>query len=166
VTGQFDPGSLQNDPQRLFPAFIPILLPFAVLIVPLLDFGLAVFRRLRAGKSPFSADRKHLHHRLLDMGHSHFHAVLIFYGWTAVASVGTLLFLFIQDWWWPALITAVGLVVCVAQLAPPSTVLNAPSFVPTMRMRSSFGSATSVFTSGLCSSPATAAQLMPPSVDL
>ena len=35
-------------------AFIPILLPFAVLIVPLLDFGLAVFRRLRAGKSPFT----------------------------------------------------------------------------------------------------------------
>ena len=72
----------------LLPAFIPILLPFAVLIVPLLDFGLAVFRRLRAGKSPFSADRKHLHHRLLDMGHTHLHAVLIFYGWTAVASVG------------------------------------------------------------------------------
>ena len=38
----------------LLPAFIPILLPFAVLIVPLLDFGLAVLRRLRAGKSPFS----------------------------------------------------------------------------------------------------------------
>ena len=54
--------------------------------IPLLDFGLAVFRRLRAGKSPFSADRKHLHHRLLDMGHSHLHAVLIFYAWTAVAS--------------------------------------------------------------------------------
>ena len=63
-----------------------------ILIVPLLDFGLAVIRRLRAGKSPFSADRKHLHHRLLDMGHSHLHAVLIFYAWTAVVSVGCLLF--------------------------------------------------------------------------
>ena len=52
--------------------------------IPLLDFGLAVVRRLRAGKSPFAADRKHLHHRLLDMGHSHLHAVLIFYAWTAV----------------------------------------------------------------------------------
>ena len=105
----------------LLPAFIPILLPFAVLIVPLLDFGLAVFRRLRAGKSPFSADRKHLHHRLLDMGHSHLHAVLIFYAWTAVASVGTLLFLFIHDWWWAALITGVGLVVCtIVTLAPLS----------------------------------------------
>jgi UDP-GlcNAc:undecaprenyl-phosphate GlcNAc-1-phosphate transferase len=105
----------------LLPAFIPILLPFAVLIVPLLDFGLAVFRRLRAGKSPFSADRKHLHHRLLDMGHSHFHAVLIFYAWTAVASLGCLLVLLLHDWWWALLITAAGLVVCtILTLAPLS----------------------------------------------
>ena len=105
----------------LLPAFIPILLPFAVLIVPLLDFGLAVFRRLRAGKSPFSADRKHLHHRLLDMGHSHFHAVLIFYAWTTVASVGCLLVLLIQDWWWPLIITGVGLLICtILTLAPLS----------------------------------------------
>ncbi|MET0975805.1 MAG: MraY family glycosyltransferase, partial [Leifsonia sp.] len=89
VTGQVDPYQLARS--QLLPAFIPIILPFAVLIIPLLDFGLAVIRRLRAGKSPFSADRKHLHHRLLDMGHSHLHAVLIFYGWTAVASIGCLL---------------------------------------------------------------------------
>lgn len=129
VTGQIDPGRLTGvggsgdvlGASGLLPAFIPILLPFAVLIVPLLDFGLAVFRRLRAGKSPFSADRKHLHHRLLDMGHSHFHAVLIFYAWTAVASVGTLLFLFIRDWWWAALVTVIGLVVCtIITLAPLS----------------------------------------------
>ncbi|HWH27032.1 MAG TPA: MraY family glycosyltransferase [Pseudolysinimonas sp.] len=105
----------------LLPAYIPILLPFAVLIVPLLDFGLAMLRRLRAGKSPFSADRKHLHHRLLDMGHSHLHAVLIFYGWTAVVSVGGLLFLVIEDWWWPVLFISVGLVVCtIVTLAPLS----------------------------------------------
>src|ERR1700712_5291834 len=51
-----------------------------------------------AGKSPFSADRLHLHHRLLDMGHTHLHAVLIFYAWTATASVGLLLFLFTPSW--------------------------------------------------------------------
>lgn len=110
VTGQVDIASLQYTKQ-LAPAFIPILLPFAILVVPLLDFGLAVLRRLRAGKSPFTADRKHLHHRLLDMGHSHFHAVLIFYGWTAVVSVGCLLFLFVQAVW-AVTIIAVGLVVC------------------------------------------------------
>jgi UDP-GlcNAc:undecaprenyl-phosphate GlcNAc-1-phosphate transferase len=97
VTGQVDPGALASG-RQLLPAFIPILLPFAVLIVPLLDFALAVFRRLRAGKSPFSADRKHLHHRLLDMGHSHFHAVLIFYAWTSVVAVGTLLFMLVPAW--------------------------------------------------------------------
>lgn len=77
ITGQIDPTAVNRS--QLFPAFIPILLPVAILIIPLLDFGLAVFRRVQAGKSPFSADRKHLHHRLLDMGHSHLHAVLIFY---------------------------------------------------------------------------------------
>lgn len=85
VTGEMDPASL--DLGDLFPAFIPIILPFAVLLVPLVDFTLAVVRRLRAGKSPFTADRQHLHHRLLDMGHSHLGAVLIFYAWTATASI-------------------------------------------------------------------------------
>lgn len=117
VTGQIDPGI---DRSQLVPAFIPLALPFAVLVVPLLDFGLAVLRRLRAGKSPFSADRKHLHHRLLDMGHSHFHAVLIFYAWTAVIAVGALLFLF-WAWWWALTAVIVGLILCTAvTLAPLS----------------------------------------------
>jgi len=88
--------------------------------VPLLDFGLAVLRRLRAGKSPFSADRQHLHHRLLDMGHSHFHAVLIFYAWTAVVAFGALSFLF-WAWWWALTAVTVGLIACtVVTLAPLS----------------------------------------------
>ena len=91
-----------------------------MLVIPLLDFGLAVLRRLRAGKSPFSADRKHLHHRLLDMGHSHFHAVLIFYGWTTVVAFGTLMFLFVA-WWWALSAIVVGLILCtVFTLAPLS----------------------------------------------
>jgi UDP-GlcNAc:undecaprenyl-phosphate GlcNAc-1-phosphate transferase len=106
--------------KEFLPAFIPILLPFAILLVPLLDFGLAVFRRLRAGKSPFSADRLHLHHRLLDMGHSHLHAVLIFYAWTAAASVGLLLFLFTPSWV-AIVVTATGLVICaIVTLSPLS----------------------------------------------
>jgi len=117
VTGQITPSI---DPSQLVTAFLPLLLPFAVLIVPLLDFGLAVLRRLRAGKSPFSADRQHLHHRLLDMGHSHFHAVLIFYAWTAVVAVGTLLFLFMA-WWWALTAVIIGLIACtLVTLAPLS----------------------------------------------
>ncbi len=121
VTGQVDPGVIGRPDvytAYLLPAFIPILLPFAVLLVPLLDFGLAVARRLRAGKSPFSADRKHLHHRLLDMGHSHLHAVLIFYGWTLVASVGVLGYMFLPFWVATSFILA-GFVVCtIVTLAP------------------------------------------------
>lgn len=132
VTGQVDIASLQYTKQ-LAPAFIPILLPLAILIVPLLDFVLAVLRRLRAGKSPFAADRKHLHHRLLDMGHSHFHAVLIFYGWTAVVSVGCLLFMFVQAVWAITFIV-IGLVVCTGFTLAPLTrhrsVGNVPSDVP------------------------------------
>ena len=123
VTGQVDDGYLaQPDKFTLgfLPAFIPILLPVAVLVIPLLDFGLAMIRRLRAGKSPFTADRKHLHHRLLDMGHSHLHAVLILYAWTCVASVGVLAFTFVP-WRWAALMFVAGLALSAAiTLAPLS----------------------------------------------
>lgn len=94
VTGQIDPATV--DPKQFYPAFIPLAIPLAVLLIPLVDFGLAVTRRLINGKSPFMADRKHLHHRLLDMGHTHFQAVLILYAWTAVAAVGTLMFMFVR----------------------------------------------------------------------
>ncbi|MEP6477771.1 MAG: MraY family glycosyltransferase [Rhodoglobus sp.] len=124
VTGTVDPG-VATQPDKLtayfLPAYIPIILPFAVLVVPLLDFALAVIRRLRAGKSPFSADRKHLHHRLLDMGHSHLHAVLIFYAWTFVFSVGCLGYMFLPFTLATALI-AVGLVICTAVTLAPLSV--------------------------------------------
>jgi len=124
ITGQVDPTAVNRS--QLIPAFIPILLPVAILIIPLLDFGLAVFRRVRVGKSPFSADRKHLHHRLLDMGHSHLHAVLIFYGWTAAASVGCLLYFVLPGYlglptWYATVFLVVALVICtLVTLAPLS----------------------------------------------
>jgi UDP-GlcNAc:undecaprenyl-phosphate GlcNAc-1-phosphate transferase len=122
VTSLFDPGQVaagKIDHSNLIVANIPILLPFAILIIPLLDFGLAVLRRMSAGKSPFSADRKHLHHRLLDMGHSHLHAVLLFYAWTVIASVGLLSFLFVSPWWWSALFIVVAFGITAAfTLAP------------------------------------------------
>jgi UDP-GlcNAc:undecaprenyl-phosphate GlcNAc-1-phosphate transferase len=119
VTGQVDLAALQYSKQ-LIPAFIPILLPLAILLIPLLDFALAIFRRLRAGKSPFTADRKHLHHRLLDMGHSDVHAVLLFYSWTAVVSIGCLLFMFF-DAIWGVMFIIVGLVVCAGFTLAPLT---------------------------------------------
>jgi UDP-GlcNAc:undecaprenyl-phosphate GlcNAc-1-phosphate transferase len=86
VTGQF--GSSTVSTRQQFPAFLPILLPVAVLVLPLLDMGLAVIRRLIAGRSPFHPDRHHLHHRLLQLGHSHRRAVVIMYLWTALFALG------------------------------------------------------------------------------
>jgi UDP-GlcNAc:undecaprenyl-phosphate GlcNAc-1-phosphate transferase len=121
VTDNIDPTQIATnriDHSVVIVGYIPILLPLVILAMPLLDFSLAVLRRLQAGKSPFSADRKHLHHRLLDLGHSHLHAVLIFYAWTLVASVGLLMFLFIQ-WWWALAFIVVGFIVTAAfTLAP------------------------------------------------
>lgn len=124
VTGQIDPNTLQSG-KILAPALIPIILPVAILIVPLLDFLLAVTRRLRAGKSPFAADRKHLHHRLLDMGHTHFQSVLIIYGWTAVLSVGSLLFLFLPAEWVFAILT-VGVIICALVTFSPKMLRRKP----------------------------------------
>jgi len=86
VTGQIDPEVVSN--RQTIPAFLPILLPIAVLLLPLLDMVLAVIRRVGAGKSPFHPDRMHLHHRLLALGHSHQRAVVVMYLWTAVFAFG------------------------------------------------------------------------------
>jgi UDP-GlcNAc:undecaprenyl-phosphate/decaprenyl-phosphate GlcNAc-1-phosphate transferase len=69
-----------------FPEIMPLLLPAALLVIPYGDLLFAVVRRTRAGTSPFAADRKHLHHRLLDIGHSQRTSVLIMYLWAALFS--------------------------------------------------------------------------------
>jgi UDP-GlcNAc:undecaprenyl-phosphate GlcNAc-1-phosphate transferase len=88
-----DPNVIPN--LNRFPVILPMLLPVAVLVPPLADFLMAVVRRISYGKSPFAADRGHLHHRLLDIGHSHQRTVLIMYAWTflfAVTVVGLSIF--------------------------------------------------------------------------
>ena len=85
VTGTIDPARVPAT--QAAPVFVPLLLPVAVILLPLLDMSLAVVRRVRAGHSPFHADRMHLHHRLLDLGHSHRRAVLIMYLWTAIIAL-------------------------------------------------------------------------------
>jgi UDP-GlcNAc:undecaprenyl-phosphate GlcNAc-1-phosphate transferase len=81
-----NPYSLHSAANR-FPEILPLLLPVTVLVIPYSDLLLAVVRRTRAGKSPLAPDRKHLHHRLLDIGHSHRSSVLIMYLWAALFSV-------------------------------------------------------------------------------
>ena len=50
------------------------------------DLFLAIIRRTRAGRNPFAPDKQHLHHRLLEMGHSQARAVLVMYAWTGLIS--------------------------------------------------------------------------------
>jgi UDP-GlcNAc:undecaprenyl-phosphate/decaprenyl-phosphate GlcNAc-1-phosphate transferase len=75
--------SLQNRANR-YPELLPLLLPAAVVVIPYTDMLRAVIRRTRAGLSPFAADKLHLHHRMLDIGHSHRSTVLILYAWAAL----------------------------------------------------------------------------------
>jgi UDP-GlcNAc:undecaprenyl-phosphate GlcNAc-1-phosphate transferase len=82
LTGQFNYSNLP--PKAAFPVLLPVLLPLAVLAVPFVDLVLAVVRRTRAGRSPFAPDKMHLHHRLLEIGHSQTRAVVIMYFWTAL----------------------------------------------------------------------------------
>jgi UDP-GlcNAc:undecaprenyl-phosphate GlcNAc-1-phosphate transferase len=80
LTGQINPA----DVYQQIGSFLPLLLPFAVLFVPFADLLLAVVRRTKAGRAPWAPDKQHLHHRLLELGHSQRRAVLLMYFWSAL----------------------------------------------------------------------------------
>lgn len=61
---------------------VAVLLPYLILAVPILDMSAVIVDRLRRGKSPFIADKRHLHHRLLKAGLSHRLTVLFIYALT------------------------------------------------------------------------------------
>jgi UDP-GlcNAc:undecaprenyl-phosphate GlcNAc-1-phosphate transferase len=61
---------------------VAVLLPYLILAVPILDISAVVVDRLRRGQSPFAADKRHLHHRLLQAGLSQRLAVLFIYSLT------------------------------------------------------------------------------------
>ena len=65
-------------------AIVSLLVPVLILGVPILDTLFAILRRMHNGVGIFSPDKNHLHHRLLKMGFSHAHTVLIIYGVSAV----------------------------------------------------------------------------------
>src|SRR5690606_1588570 len=94
VTGQIDPTVVNQ--RESVPAFLPIILPIMVLAVPLMDTSLAFIRRLGRGQSPFKPDAHHIHHRLLEHGHSHRWAVAVLWLWTLVLSFGTVSLVFMR----------------------------------------------------------------------
>jgi UDP-GlcNAc:undecaprenyl-phosphate/decaprenyl-phosphate GlcNAc-1-phosphate transferase len=79
-----DPADLSE--VNRYPVIMPLLLPAVLLVIPYTDMLLAVLRRMRAGLSPFAADQKHLHHRLIGIGHSQRASVLVMYLWAALFS--------------------------------------------------------------------------------
>lgn len=83
-----DLGALEGFRFRNVPAYMPILLPLAVMLLPLLDLFMAVLRRTARRSSPFTADRGHIHHKLVDGGYTHRQAVLLLYLWTFVIGYG------------------------------------------------------------------------------
>src|SRR5689334_24954877 len=89
--GSLDPALLiaysHNHPLDRFPTILPLLVPAAIFIVPYADLMFAIIRRAKAGKPLMAADRQHMHHRLLNIGHSYRQSVLLMYLWAALFSV-------------------------------------------------------------------------------
>ncbi len=111
LTGQIDLNAITSAGSDT--ALLPLLLPFSVLAIPFIDLGMAIIRRLRAGRSPFAADKEHLHHKLLSMGNSHRRTSAILYSWTAMFAFPTVVAAFAPLW----VSLAVGLLILIFSLA-------------------------------------------------
>ena len=111
VTGKIDPSLLER--QQMIVSALPLILPLAVIFMPVADLVVTSVRRMRRGKSPFVADRSHFHDRLLVAGHSHRGVVAILWMWTAIVcvpAVGLLVF----QWWSVALVAVIAAAIGVA----------------------------------------------------
>ncbi|MGW2279635.1 MraY family glycosyltransferase [Streptomyces sp. NPDC001770] len=141
VTGQVDPdamklfeGSERQATHAMLPVFIPLLLPLTIIAIPAADLVLAIVRRTWNGQSPFAADRGHLHHRLLEIGHSHSRSVLIMYFWSALIAFGAVGYSVHSASMWIVLVivflSAVGLVLLLLPRFTPRAPRWANSLVP------------------------------------
>ncbi|MFD4790244.1 MraY family glycosyltransferase [Streptomyces sp. NPDC058459] len=141
ATGQIDPdvmelfsGSERSAVHQMVPVYIPLLMPLTIIAIPAADLVLAIVRRTWRGQSPFAADRGHLHHRLLEVGHSHSRAVLIMYFWSALIGFGALAYSVNSASMWIVLgvvfLSAVGLVMLLLPRFTPRAPRWAERFVP------------------------------------
>jgi UDP-GlcNAc:undecaprenyl-phosphate/decaprenyl-phosphate GlcNAc-1-phosphate transferase len=76
--------------------FFPLLIPFFILGVPLVDMAFAFVRRTARGTGFHAPDKDHIHHRLLRLGHGHRRSVVILWAWTALLSGFVLFPLFVH----------------------------------------------------------------------
>ncbi|MDN5934509.1 MAG: undecaprenyl/decaprenyl-phosphate alpha-N-acetylglucosaminyl 1-phosphate transferase, partial [Pseudonocardia sp.] len=114
-------GKIPNDagPGDLLALSAPLIVLAAVVFIPVLDLLMAVVRRTRAGRSPFAPDKMHLHHRLLEIGHSQRRAVLLIYLWAGVLAFGAVALALIDDPFVVLWAVGVGLVVAVLASSVP-----------------------------------------------
>jgi UDP-GlcNAc:undecaprenyl-phosphate/decaprenyl-phosphate GlcNAc-1-phosphate transferase len=116
-TDSLDPALLtnygQNNTLDRFPTFLPLLVPAAIFVIPYADLMFAIIRRARAGKPLMAADRQHLHHRLLNIGHSYRQSVLIMYLWAALFSVAVVSLSLVRS---PSVVFAAATLVAVLAL--------------------------------------------------
>ncbi len=85
VGGRADPNTQRFIGQSYF-FLAPLLIPLIILGVPILDTVFAIVRRAARRQGVASADKGHLHHRLMEMGHGQRRSVLILWAWTALLS--------------------------------------------------------------------------------
>lgn len=67
--------------------FVSLLVPILAAGVPIIDTAFAIFRRVREHRPIDSADKGHIHHRLLRAGFSQNQTVAIMWGWTAILAI-------------------------------------------------------------------------------
>ena len=101
-----------------------------ILGVPIIDTFWIITRRLLSGHSPFTPDRGHIHHRLLDLGLSHKGVVLLIYAITMVLAVASLL---LADGSGPiyafmAIVVASGIVLLLITFRGPDEALEATTY--------------------------------------
>ncbi|MDC3402416.1 undecaprenyl/decaprenyl-phosphate alpha-N-acetylglucosaminyl 1-phosphate transferase [bacterium] len=85
VGGRADSFSQEFVGQTYF-FLAPLAIPLLILGVPVFDLAFAIFRRATSRRSLSTADKGHLHHRLMDLGHGHRRSVVILWTWTLLLS--------------------------------------------------------------------------------
>lgn len=120
LLGRVDPNAVGA--ATLAPVWLPLVIPLAALALPIADLLLAVGRRTWAGRSPFTPDKGHLHHLIVERMPSQRVAVLVLYGWAALLAGATVAIAFAPVEWVLAVSIALFgcLVMAIARLSRPA----------------------------------------------
>jgi UDP-GlcNAc:undecaprenyl-phosphate GlcNAc-1-phosphate transferase len=86
VGGRADPDSQTYTPGQTYFFLAPLFIPLFILGVPILDTLFAIIRRAVNRQGMATADKGHLHHRLMNLGHGQRRSVLILWLWTTILS--------------------------------------------------------------------------------